>query len=101
MYLVLRKAIHRLNIMSQIDFLLMYLNCTIHLTCYNGVLTVFSKDYGTERVFQLYNEYEILSILEGLGMKPVPSDSVNQLCGLIFFVDPKHATHCVFYMRKL
>ena len=66
----------------------------------SGVLTIFDKDYGTERAFQLYNEHELLGILEGLSMELIPSDSEDQLGGLIFFIDPKHARHCVFYMRK-
>lgn len=66
----------------------------------NGVLTVFDKDYGTERAFQLYNEHELVGVLESLSMELIPSDSEDHLGGLMFFVDPKHARHCVFYMRK-
>lgn len=33
----------------------------------NGILTVFDKDYGTERAFQLYNEHELVEVLESLG----------------------------------
>jgi SAM-dependent methyltransferase len=66
----------------------------------NGVLTVFDKDYGTERAFQLYDEHEVLSTLEDLGMELIPNDSKDQLGGLMFFTDPKHVSHCVFYMRK-
>lgn len=67
----------------------------------NGVLTIFDKDYGTERAFQLYHERELLKALEDIGMELIESKSEDQLGGLMFFTDPKHARHCVFYMRKL
>ncbi|MBA7505583.1 hypothetical protein ES706_04252 [subsurface metagenome] len=67
----------------------------------SGVLTVFDKDYGVERTFQLYDEHEILEVLDNLGMELIESESEDQLGGLMFFTDPKHAHHCVFYMRKL
>ena len=66
-----------------------------------GLLTIFDKDYGTERTFQLYNEHELLMILEDLGMELIESESEDQLGGLMFLTDPKHAHHCVFYVRKL
>ncbi len=66
----------------------------------SGMLTVFDKDYGTERTFQLYNERELVEVLENLGMELIPGDSEYHLGGLMFFVDPKHTRHCVFYMRK-
>ena len=67
----------------------------------SGVLTVFDKDCGVERIFQLYDEHEILEALEDLGMELIESESEDQLGGLMFFTDPKHTRHCVFYMRKL
>ena len=66
-----------------------------------GVLSIFDKDYGTERTFQLYDERRLLKSLEKLGMALIESESEDQLGGLMFFTDPKHARHCVFYMRKL
>ena len=66
----------------------------------SGVLTVFDKDYGVERTFQLYDEHEILEALEELGMELIESESEDQLGGLMFFVDPKHTRHCVFYVHK-
>jgi len=65
------------------------------------VLTILDKDYGTEQAFQLYDERELLRVLEDLGMELIESESEDQLGGLMFFTDPKHARHCVFYMRKL
>ncbi len=67
----------------------------------SSVLTVFDKDYGVERTFQLYDEHEILEVLEGLGMELIESESEDQLGGLMFFTDPKPVRHCVSYMRKL
>ncbi len=67
----------------------------------SGVLTVFDEDYGVERTFQLYDEHEILEVLDNLGMELVKSESEDQLGGLMFFTDPKHVRHCVFYVRKL
>lgn len=67
----------------------------------SGVLSIFDKDYGTERTFQLYDERRLLKSLEKLGMALIESEPEDQLGGLMFFTDPKHARHCVFYMRKL
>jgi len=67
----------------------------------SGLLTVFDKDYGVERAFQLYDEQEVLEALGNLGMELVERESEDQLGGLMFFTDPKQARHCVFYMRKL
>ncbi len=66
----------------------------------SGVLTIYDKDYATERAFQLYDEKELLQQLTGLGMELIESESAEQLGGLMFFVDAKHARHCVFYTRK-
>lgn len=65
-----------------------------------GVLTVWDKDYGTKRAFQLYDEQEVLMTLRNLGMELVESNRADQLGGIMFFTDPKETEHCVFYMRK-
>jgi SAM-dependent methyltransferase len=67
----------------------------------SGVLTVFDKDYGTERSFQLYDEDETLRLLTNLGMELIESESDDQLGGLMFFTDPKQTRHCVFHIRKV
>lgn len=67
----------------------------------SGVLTVIDKDYPAERSFQLYDEHEILKLLEDLGMVLIESDSKGQLGSLMFFTDPKQVDHCVFYTRKM
>jgi len=66
----------------------------------SGVLTIFDKDYGVERAFQLYDEHEVLELLDNLGMELMESESEDKLGGVMFFTDPKHARHCVFHMRK-
>jgi len=66
----------------------------------DGVLTIYDKDYGTERSFQLYDEQRVLQILAGHGMGLVESESSEELGGVMHFTDPKEARHCVFYTRK-
>ena len=33
-------------------------------------------------------------------MELIEAESEDQLGGLMFFTDPKHARYCVFYVRK-
>ena len=65
-----------------------------------GVATVFDKDYGTDRSFRLYEEGELLGILQDLGMTLIEAESPNDLGGFIYFTDPKGLDHCVFFARK-
>ena len=65
-----------------------------------GVATVFDKDYGTDRSFRLYEECELLGILQDLGMTLIEAKSPNDLGGFIYFTDPKGLDHCVFFARK-
>lgn len=65
-----------------------------------GLFSIFDKDYGVERTFQLYDEREILSILGQNGLELVEMESQNKLGGVMYFTDPKLAEHCVFFMRK-
>jgi SAM-dependent methyltransferase len=67
----------------------------------DGVLTIYDKDYGTERSFQLYDEQRVLQVLSRHGMRLVVSESSDELGGVMHFTDPKGARHCVFYARKL
>jgi SAM-dependent methyltransferase len=67
----------------------------------DGVLTIYDKDYGTERSFQLYDEQRVLQVLAQNGMELVESRSSDGLGGVMHFTDPKGARHCVFYARKL
>ena len=66
----------------------------------DGVLTIYDKDYGTERSFQLYDEQRVLQVLGQHGMELVESESPDELGGVMYFTDPKRARHCVFYARK-
>lgn len=67
----------------------------------DSVLTIYDKDYGTERSFQLYDERWVLQVLAQHGMELVQRKSSVGLGGVMYFTDPKRARHCVFYVRKL
>ena len=41
-----------------------------------GVISVFDRDYGEERAFQLYDELELLRLLEKIGMDLIENESV-------------------------
>ena len=65
-----------------------------------GVITVYDRDYGIERSFQLYDEHEILQVLSSYGLRLVEADDPNLLGGIMYFTDPKPVDHSVFYVRK-
>ena len=65
-----------------------------------GVKTVFDRDYGIERSFQLYDEREILQALGSYGLRLVEAEDPDLLGGIMYFTDPKPVDHCVFYVRK-
>jgi len=65
-----------------------------------GVTTMYDKDYGAERSFQLYDEYDLLSALGSYGFRLVETEDPNLLGGIMYFTDPKPMEHCVFYVRK-
>jgi len=50
--------------------------------------------------FSYTDEGEILEALGNLGMELIEAESEDQLDGLMFFTDPKHARYGVFYVRK-
>ena len=66
----------------------------------NGLLTLFDRDYGAERTFQLYDERQLLSILQRHDLKLLEMESEGRLGGTMYFTDPKQARHCVFFARK-
>ena len=66
-----------------------------------GLLSVFDRDYGVERTFQLYDEREILSILEQEGLELIEAGTPDKLVGIMYFTDPKLTDHCVFFTRKV
>ena len=55
---------------------------------------------GVERLFQLYEEQQLLSILKDCGCKLVEADNVKNLGGLMYFDDPKPMRYCVFWAIK-
>ena len=67
----------------------------------HGVKTVFDRDYGVERSFQLYDEHEILKILSPCEIRLVEAEAPDLLGGLMYFTDPKPVDHCVFYARRV
>ena len=40
----------------------------------NGVTTVYDRDYGAERTFQLYDVDDVLGILEGRDLRVIPAE---------------------------
>ena len=66
-----------------------------------GVTTVYDRDYGVERSFQLYDEWEILQVMGDYGLSLVESEDPNLLGGIMYFTDPKPVDHCVFHLRKV
>ena len=65
-----------------------------------GVKTVYDRDYGVERSFQLYDEHEMLRALQSYGLTLVEAEAADSLGGMMYFTDPKPVDHCVFYARK-
>ena len=65
-----------------------------------GVITVYDRDYGIERSFQLYDEHEILQLLRSYGLRLVEAEAPDLLGGIMYFTDPKPVDHCVLYVRK-
>ena len=65
----------------------------------SGVATVYDRDYGAERIFQLYGVDDVLGILQGRDLRVVPAEG-GELGGVMYFKDPKPMDHCVFFARK-
>ena len=65
----------------------------------SGIATVYDRDYGADRTFQLYDTDEVLGLLVGLGLIVVPAEG-EKLGGVMYFKDPKPMDHCVFFARK-
>ena len=66
----------------------------------SGVATVYDKDYGADRTFQLYDPDEVLSLLTDLGLDLIPEEGAK-LGGVMYFTDPKPMDHCVLFARKV
>ena len=65
----------------------------------DGVATVYDRDYGADRTFQLYEVDEVLGILEERDLRVFP-EAGAKLGGVMYFKDPKPMDHCVFFARK-
>ena len=65
-----------------------------------GLLSLPDADYGETRSFLLYDENELASRLELLGLAVVSPRNDLEPGGLMYFTDPKGARHCVLHVRK-
>lgn len=65
----------------------------------NGTATVYDRDYGSDRTFQLYDPDEVVGLLRDRGLSIIPPEG-EKLGGIMYFTDPKPMEHCVFYARK-
>ena len=65
----------------------------------DGVATVYDRDYGADRTFQLYGVDKVLGVLEQKGLRVVPEES-GKLGGVMYFRDPKPMDHCVLFAQK-
>ena len=64
------------------------------------ITTVFDRDYGVERTVRLYDEREVLEVLQEHGMVLIEADSADTLGGFLYFTDLKPVDHCLFFARK-
>jgi len=65
-----------------------------------GVLTLFDKDFGVERTFHLYDESDLLRVLQQHGMKLIKTESPDKLGGFLYLTDGKGVDHSLFFARK-
>jgi SAM-dependent methyltransferase len=65
-----------------------------------GIGTVLDPDYDVQRSFQLYDEHEILAVVERHGCSLIAAEGDDGLGGLMFFTDYKPMRHCVFHARR-
>ncbi len=65
----------------------------------SGIATVYDRDYGADRTFQLYDPGEVLGLLIDRGLSVVPAEG-DKLGGVMYFKDPKPMDHCVLFARK-
>ena len=66
----------------------------------SGIATVYDKDYGADRTFQLYGLDEVTAILSDHGLSVIPVEE-GKLGGVMYFTDPKPMDHCVLFARKV
>ena len=65
----------------------------------SGIATVYDRDYGADRAFQLYDVDEVIRVLKHRGLDVIPSEG-DKLGGVMYFTDPKPMEHCALFARK-
>ncbi|MCZ6866439.1 MAG: hypothetical protein O7E55_03795 [Chloroflexi bacterium] len=63
-------------------------------------MTIFDKDYGVERNFQLFDGAELLAVLELEGVKLIHSYRPDELGGFLYFTDGKGVDHSLFSRKQ-
>ena len=69
----------------------------------SGTETVVDAAYGengVDRTFQLYDENQLLRVLEDCGCYLIDSEPDDRLGGFLYFSDAKPMRYCVFWTRK-
>ena len=64
-----------------------------------GVVSVYDKDYASDRAFHLYGADEVLERLTDLGLRVIPAEG-GKLGGVMYFRDPKPMDHCLLFAYK-
>ena len=64
-----------------------------------GVVSVYDKDYASDRAFHLYGADEVLERLTDLGLRVIPAEG-RKLGGVMYFTDPKPMDHCLLFAYK-
>lgn len=65
-----------------------------------GTVSVYDQHYEEERHFLLYDEREVLRMLNGHGMRLVLGRSSEELGGLLYCTDVKGLRYCALFARK-
>lgn len=65
-----------------------------------GLATVYDRDYGVDRSFQLYDPDEVLGLLARIGLELIAEEGAK-MGGVMYFTDPKPMEHCVLFARKV
>ena len=66
----------------------------------SGLGTIYDRDYGADRTFQLYTVDEVVGVLQSQGLSVIPAED-DKLGGVMYFTDPKPMEHCVLFARKV
>ncbi len=69
----------------------------------SGIAEVSDPAFGNDgvaRLFQLYDEHRLLSMLDESGCSLIEDEGGDKLGGLLYFTDHKPMRYCVFWVRK-